>query len=100
MNTIYSVSFWKDAGERAAKSAAQAGLLVLGGDAINVITLDWLTLGGAFGGGALLSLLTSVASAGIANRGTASLTKAIEPASTAVEPPSTAHEGPQTGDGA
>lgn len=80
MNTIYSAIFWKDAGERAAKSAAQAGLLVLGGGAVNLLTVEWATLGGGMGGGALLSLLTSVVSAGVANRGTASLTKAVEPA--------------------
>jgi hypothetical protein len=79
METIFAVSFWKDAGERAAKSAAQAGLLALGGGAVDVLTLDWGTLGGAVGGGVLLSLLTSIASAGFANRGTASLTKAVEP---------------------
>lgn len=83
MNTIYSAAFWKDAGERAAKSAAQAGILALGGGAADVLTLDWATFGGAFGGGALLSILTSVASAGLANRGTASLTKAVEPAADA-----------------
>lgn len=80
MNTIYSRIFWRDAGERAAKSAAQAGILALGGGAANVLALDWLTFGGALGGGALLSVLTSVASAGIANRGTASLSAAVEPA--------------------
>lgn len=80
MNTIYSVNFWRDAGERAAKSAAQAGLLVLGGGAVNLLTVEWATLGGGMGGAALLSVLTSVLSAGVANRGTASLTKAVEPA--------------------
>lgn len=80
MNTIYSLSFWKDAGERAAKSAAQAGVLALGGGAVNVLTLDLATFGGALGGGALLSVLSSIASAGLANRGTASLSKAVEPA--------------------
>ena len=79
MNTIFSGSFWRDATERASKSAAQAALLALGGGAANVLTLDWFTLGGAAGGGALLSLLTSLASAGIANRGTASLTTAVGP---------------------
>ena len=80
MNTIYSVAFWKDTSERAAKSAAQAGILALGGGAVNVLALDWATFVGATGGGALLSVLTSIASAGLVNRGTASLTKAVEPA--------------------
>ncbi|MFV8169807.1 holin [Mycolicibacterium peregrinum] len=80
MNTIYTIQFWKDAGERALKSAAQGAILALGGGATNVLALDWLTLAGAAGGGALLSLLTSIASAGVANKGTASLSSAVEPA--------------------
>lgn len=79
MNTIYSLAFWKDAGERAVKSAAQAAVLALGGDALNAWSIDWQTTSGLGLGGAALSLLTSVASAGVANRGTASLTKAVEP---------------------
>jgi len=81
MNTIWSLNFWKDAAERSLKSAAQGAILALGGGAVNVLTLDWATLAGAAAGASLLSLLTSVASAGIANRGTASLSKAVEPAS-------------------
>ncbi|CAA0134553.1 Uncharacterised protein [Mycolicibacterium vanbaalenii] len=77
--TIYSLTFWRDATERALKSAAQAAVLALGGDAINVWTVDWQTVSGLTAGGAALSLLTSVASAGLANRGTASLSKAVEP---------------------
>ena len=81
MNTLYSLTFWRDAGERAAKSGAQAALVALGGDAFNVWAVDWIDVSGISLGGALLSVLTSVASAGIANRGTASMTKAVEPAS-------------------
>ena len=80
MNTLWEASFWKDAGERALKSAAQAAVLALGGDALNAWSIDWQTISGLGLGGAALSLLTSVASAGVANRGTASLTKAVEPA--------------------
>lgn len=81
MQSLWELSFWKDAVERALKSAAQAGLLALGGGAVSVVTLDWLTFGGAVGGGFLLSVLTSLASEGFANRGTASLTRAVEPTS-------------------
>ena len=77
--TLFTRAFGLDMVERALKSAAQAGILALGGGAVDVLTLDWATFAGAAGGGALLSLLTSIASAGIANRGTASLTKAVEP---------------------
>jgi hypothetical protein len=59
---MFTRLFWKDAVERAVKSAAQAGILALGGDAANVLSLEWLTFGGAVGGAALLSLLMSLAS--------------------------------------
>lgn len=75
--TLYTFAFWKDAAERAVKTAAQAAALVLGGGAINVLELDWLTLGGAAGGGALLSILTSIATGSV--RDTASLTRAVAP---------------------
>lgn len=80
MNTLWSSAFWKDAAERAAKTAAQSVILALDGGATNVLTLDWATLAGAAGGGALLSLLTSIGSAGIRDTGTASLTTAVGPA--------------------
>lgn len=79
MSSIYSPVFWKDATERAVKSAAQAAILAIGGGAVDVLTLDWLTVGGAAGGGLLLSLLTSIASAGVTRRDTASLSKAVGP---------------------
>lgn len=80
MNTIWSITFWKDTAERALKSFAQGVILALGGGAVNVLHLDWLTLAGAGGGAAFLSVLTSIVSAGVANKGTASLSSAVEPA--------------------
>ena len=80
---LFTVSFWKDATERAVKSLAQAVVLALGGDAVDVWHVDWQTVTGIGLGGAVLSLLTSLASVGIANRGTASLTAAVEPAADA-----------------
>lgn len=80
MNTIYTIQFWKDTAERAVKSFAQGVILALGGGAVNVLTIDWLTLAGAGGGAALLSVLTSIVSAGVANKGTASMSSAVEPA--------------------
>ncbi len=80
MNTIWSLTFWKDTAERALKSFAQGVILALGGGAVNVLTIDWLTLAGAGGGAALLSVLTSIVSAGVANKGTASMSSAVEPA--------------------
>ncbi|ORV20190.1 hypothetical protein AWB98_29480 [Mycolicibacterium conceptionense] len=77
---MWSLTFWKDTAERALKSFAQGVILTLGGGAVNVLTIDWLTLAGAGGGAALLSVLTSIVSAGVANKGTASMTSAVEPA--------------------
>lgn len=79
MNTLFTLTFWKDCAERAIKSAAQAvGLVLVGGSSVvNVLTLDWTVVGGAALTGGLLSLVTSIGSAGFANKGTASLTDAV-----------------------
>lgn len=55
--------FWVRSAERAVKTAAQAALLVLGGDATGVLTADLRAAVLAAIGGAVLSLLTSVSSA-------------------------------------
>ena len=71
---MFSLSFWKDAVERAVKSAAQAVLLALGGSEVaNLFTIDWRIALGAALAGALISLLTSIASAPFGERGSASL---------------------------
>jgi len=61
---MLSASFWKQAAERAAKSAAQAllGLWALDGG-FNVINVDLPLAAGVAGGAAVLSLLTSIVSA-------------------------------------
>lgn len=53
--------FWKAAGTRAARTAAQAALAVLGGGAVNVIEVDWVGVASVSAGAALVSLLTSIA---------------------------------------
>ncbi len=65
---MFTVAFWRDAGERALKTAAQAVILGLSlGEGFNAFDVDWqLGLGFALGG-ALLSLLTSVASNKLGN---------------------------------
>jgi hypothetical protein len=64
----YGANFWKLATERAIKTAAQAALLALGGDVANaipgVINRPSI-LFAALGGGALLSYLTSLVTAGV-----------------------------------
>lgn len=46
---------------RAARSAAQAALLVLGAGAVDLFTINWQAVSGAAGGMAVVSLLTSIA---------------------------------------
>lgn len=70
---MFTINFWKHAGERAAKTAAQSAILVIGADQINAFTANWGDVAGFAAGGAVLSLLTSVASAPYGDKGTPSL---------------------------
>jgi hypothetical protein len=65
-SVLFTRNFWLDAAERAIKTAAQSALLVLGQDVLgfDVFSADWLNLAGFAAGGAMLSVLTSIASAG------------------------------------
>lgn len=66
--TIWNLGFWKAAGERAVKTAAQAALLaIMGSGALSAAEVDAFTVnwGAAVGfalGGAVLSVLTSIVS--------------------------------------
>lgn len=70
---MWSKAFWQDAAERAAKTAAQFGLVSIGGDVVTAWSLDWIQIGGVMVAGAAVSLLTSIASAGVGVKGSASL---------------------------
>jgi hypothetical protein len=77
---MFTLNFWKDAAERALKTAAQAILLALGGSEVaNLFTLNWTIVGQAALSGAVLSLLSSIISAPFAVKGTASLVDATLP---------------------
>ncbi len=74
--SMFTKAFWTDAAERAAKTAAQFGLVAWGaatftsvGEVVSVAQATGLAL--LFGAG--MSLLTSVASIGIGPKGTPSL---------------------------
>ena len=51
----------KAAGIRAVKTAAQVGVVLIGTDMFNIVSLDWPYILGCMAGGAVLSMLTSVA---------------------------------------
>lgn len=72
--SLFSRTFWLDAAERAAKTAAQSALLALGADhLLDVMAADWANVGSFMAGGAVLSLLMSVASIRTAGISPASL---------------------------
>lgn len=60
---MWTLRFWKDAAERALTTAAESALAVLGVGAINVMTVDWTGVFGVAAGGAVLSILKSMAAA-------------------------------------
>lgn len=82
---MFTVAWLKDAAERAAKTFAQSLLsLMTVGTAITDV--DWGSALALSGTAAAVSVLTSVVSAGVGNRGTASLTNAVEPTSRHAKP--------------
>ena len=72
---MFTKKFWLQATERAVKTFAQVLLVVAGGAALNVFTLDWVSLLGLGLGGMLLSYATSILSSGVGTKGTPSLVK-------------------------
>jgi hypothetical protein len=75
-----SSQFLKDAAERAAKTFAQTLLAYFGASALDVLHADWGNGLSVAAGAVVLSLLSSVVSLNLGNSGTASMTKAVEPA--------------------
>ena len=74
---MFTVAFWKAAAERAVKTAAQALILVwpVADGALNLWQIDPAEAVGIAVGGALLSLLTSLASGRVGDRGSPSLSR-------------------------
>lgn len=60
--TIFTTAFWSAAAERAIKTAAQTALVTIGADRLDVLTADWGAIASMSAGGAVLSVLMSVAS--------------------------------------
>lgn len=74
MNSLTTKAFWVGAGERAAKTAAQTWISLFGADAVfDVLHVHWQAALGIGLGAALLSILTSIASAPASPAGSPSL---------------------------
>lgn len=68
--SIWSGAYWQATAERAIATAAQSALAYVGVDAVlNVLTFDWVALGGIAAGGAVLSVLKSLAVNAVAKNG-------------------------------
>lgn len=60
--------YWTETVDRAAKTAAQAAVLVLGADQVNALDADWRLVAGFAAGGAVLSVLTTIGQRGLTGR--------------------------------
>lgn len=69
---MWTASFWKDAGERAVKTFAQA-LLATMTVGTSIVEIDWAQGAGIPATAAAMSILTSIGSSGVGDKGTAGL---------------------------
>jgi len=78
--SIFTRAFWLAAAERAVKTGAQFGVVVMAQDwaGIEVFRATLANVAGSFLAGAVFSVLTSVASAQVGVRGSPSLAPAAE----------------------
>lgn len=61
---MWSLVFWKAVGERAFKTFCQGAVALLLGDGIGITDVNWLSIVSIAGLAAIVSVLTSIASAG------------------------------------
>lgn len=74
---MLSKTFFYDLAERAIKTAAQA-LLAVFVAGVTIMSVDWVDALAITGTAALVSVLTSIASAGVGSRDSASLVTQVE----------------------
>jgi hypothetical protein len=72
---MYTLTFWKDAVERAIRTAAQALLALWATDVSGVLAVDWVQAGSVSALAALMSVLMSVAATGRGSQDSASVLK-------------------------
>jgi Mg/Co/Ni transporter MgtE len=71
---LFTPEFWRDAAERAVRTAAQTGLaLVTATAGLGLTDIDWAATASIVGLATLASVLTSVATSGVGPTGTASV---------------------------
>jgi hypothetical protein len=72
---MYTLTFWKDAVERAIRTAAQALLALWATDVSGVLAVDWVQAGSVAALAAIMSVLMSVAATGRGSQDSASSLK-------------------------
>lgn len=75
---MWIFTFWKDTGERAIKTFAQAAVAVISANTVGILDIDVVAVLSVAALAALVSLLTSVASAPFSAQGTASMLDEVE----------------------
>jgi hypothetical protein len=69
---MWSLSFWKDAAERAIRTAAQALLALWSTQVMGIMEVDWVQAGSVAALAALTSVLMSLIATGVGDKGTPS----------------------------
>lgn len=73
---MFSTTWLKDAAERAVKTFAQALLAMISADSfLNILDFNWGDMFGVSATATVVSVLTSIVSAGLGDKGTASAVK-------------------------
>ena len=72
---MWSVEFWKSAGERALRTLAQVLLSMIVVGETGFMDVDWVQAGSVAGLAALASVLMSVVATGVGDKGSASLVR-------------------------
>jgi hypothetical protein len=72
---MFTITFWKDAAERAIRTAAQALLALWATDVAGVLAVDWVQAGSVAALAALTSVLMSIVATGVGDRETANFGK-------------------------
>ena len=72
---MFSFTFWKDAAERAIRTAAQSLIALTATDISGVLEVDWVQSASVAALAALTSILMSIAATGVGNSQDASAIK-------------------------
>ena len=75
---MFTVKFWKDAAERAIRTAAQALLALWATDVSGVLAVDWLQAGSVAALAALTSVLMSIVATNVGDHDSADFGKATK----------------------